>query len=505
MLLSAGSSVVPLGGIGALGDSLPSGPGQMYYPSDGIDLTNLHAAYAALYKAQPWVYTLVQKIALGTSRLPLKLYRRDTDGSRLDEHGTAYAELLAKPSPRWGGKALWLWTVATRELYGEAMWLKRRDDQDQVRQLFPLHPANLLVRPGPDGEQEYVYVGRMRATAMLPPFPARDVVHFKSYNPDNTTRGLSPCEPLRQTLLAEDATRRGQAAMWRNGARPSVVLTTDKAMSEPAIRRMSASWDAMHSGIDSWGKTAILEEGATPHVLQVNPNEMQYVESRRLNREECCAVWDIPPPAVHILDRATFSNITEQMRSLYRDSMSPRLGHYEDTIATQLTPDFDPTGATYAEFLLDEVLRGAYEARMPANAQAIQTGQATPNEVRRRENLPDMAGGDQLYINAALIPLVAAKDSPATGTEIAQAPQHVKALTQADGRLITGRLSRVTDLAEVDADRLLSGIDGDTTQVRGLLAAALARGTSVTALRRQIGGSADLDLAELIEPTKEPA
>jgi hypothetical protein len=104
----------------------------------------------------------------------------------------------------------------------------------------------------------------------------------------------------------------------------------------------------MHSGVDKWGKAAILEEGLTANVIQLTAEEMQYIEGRRLNREEACARYDVPPPVVHILDRATFSNITEQMRSMYRDTMAPRLALYESVLDTQLRPDFDPTGTLYA-------------------------------------------------------------------------------------------------------------------------------------------------------------
>jgi HK97 family phage portal protein len=101
----------------------------------------------------------------------------------------------------------------------------------------------------------------------------------------------------------------------------------------------------------------------TPQKLSLSAEEAQYIETRKLNREEVCAVYDVPPPVVHILDRATFSNITEQMRSMYRDTMAPRLGLYESVLDTQLRPDFDPRGDLYAEFLMDEVLRGSFEQR----------------------------------------------------------------------------------------------------------------------------------------------
>jgi phage portal protein BeeE len=209
-------------------------------------------------------------------------------------------------------------------------------------------------------------------------------------------------------------------------------------LSQQAAERLKASWDSRHSGVDNWGKTAILEEGLTPHFFPLNAEEMQYIESRRINREEACGIYDVPPPAVHILDRATFSNITEQFRSMYRDTQAPRLGLYESVVDTQLRPDFDPQGNLYAEFLLDEVLRGAFEDRAAANQAAINSGQRTPNEVRRLDNLPPLEGGDRLYINAASIPLSDAAAGAPTGTAIEEHPQAIKAI---DGSVVCSMCS----------------------------------------------------------------
>ena len=511
MLSSGGSLILPSDG---LADYQPTRANQQYYANSGLQLTTVFAAYGELYRTQPWVYTLVRKLGTSTSRLPLKTYLRSKDGSRSEQRDSAYGQLLRRPNPRMGGKALWLWTASTRELYGEAIWLKLRDDRGAVRELHPLHPTNILVRRagvnstmiGWDGTERdvepgvliYTYAPGARMASRVVEFLESDIVHFRSYNPNDLVRGLSPCEPLRQTLLSEDAARRGQSALWRNGARPSVALSTDKTLTDGAITRLSAQWDQKHSGIEQWGKTAVLEEGLKPISMQITPGDMEYVTGRQLNRDECCAVWDVPPPAVHILDHATFSNITEQMRSLYRESMGPRLNDYEDTLDTQLRPDFDPAGDIYAEFMLDEVLRGSLEARAAAQAQLVQTGQRTPNEGRRLDNLPDLPGGDALLVNAALIPLTEVRklvDKPGAG-DLTIAPQKVKSLTTAEARTLTGRLSRTVAPVDIDLDALCKGVEGDTDPVRGLVAAAVARGTDIATLRRQIAGAA-LDSEEL--------
>jgi len=488
MLLSSGR---PIATSIDLADATPM-RNTAYYASTGLALTSHFAAYAALYRAQPWVFTLVTKLATSAARLPLKVFERVSTTDRVPARDTAYGELIRNPCPKMGPKLLWLWVFSTRELYGEAILLKLRDDKGRVRELHPVHPSNMLVRRREDGEVEYghlAYGGGTDATLMR--WPASEVIHFRGYNPENTVRGVSPCEPLRQTLLSEDAMRRATTSLWRNGARPSVVLSSPNTLSAGAIERIKAQWDAAHSGVDSWGKTAVLEEGLTPHLEQLSSEELQYIEGRRLNREECCAVWDVPPPAVQILDRATFSNITEQMRSLYRETTAPRLEAAEDVLATQLAPDFAGDGDLYAEWVMDDVLRGSFEARIAAKAQAIGTGQMTPAESRAQENLPFVEGSDRLLVNAALIPLGAVEAVTAgTDTGVAEPPQKIKGLSAGDARKVAGRLSRTATVADVDATKVTAGLPDDAqAEVNGLIAAATARSATVAELRSWVAAA----------------
>lgn len=412
----------------AYADEFPSGTQFNYYPSTSIKLTSQWASYAAIYKTQVWVATLVNKVAFSTARLPLKVYERDGQG-RAEARDTPFARLLRQPNRRHDPFFFWLWTQSTLEVYGEALWVKMRPAPGEPpAELWPLHPSNVFTRRDEQGNLVYAYhIGSTQNPVME--WASADIVHFKGYNPEDQIRGLSRLEPLRSTILSEDAARRASTAFWANGARPAVVMEHPKTISDEAQRRLKASWNAAYSGVDSWGKTAILEEGMKANIIPLNAEEMQYIESRKLNREEACGIYDIPPPAVHILDRATFSNITEQNRMLYRDAMAPRLGLNESVIDTQLRPDFDPQGTLYAEFLLDEVLRGDFEQRAAAYETMTRIAGMTPGEVRERENLPDL-GPDthRLYVNAATIPLGTAAGANPPGEEVQVHPQAVKTL-----------------------------------------------------------------------------
>jgi HK97 family phage portal protein len=239
VFLSNGQPVTVLAD--ALADTTPLLADASYYGQVGLQLTGAYAAYAKMYKTQLWPYAIVTKIGRATARLPFPVFRKDDAGRTklspqfTDANYSAYAELMARPNPRLDPFMLWMWTASTVEVYGEAMWLKLRDDNGIVRELHPLNPTNVVVRRVESGDLVYLYTAGTRNTSIIPAIPASDVVHFKNYTPDNLVRGLSPLEPLRQTLIAEDAARRAAAAMWANGARPSVALSHPKASS--AIQR----------------------------------------------------------------------------------------------------------------------------------------------------------------------------------------------------------------------------------------------------------------------------
>ena len=487
------------------------------WPQHGITPAFRWASYAAIYRRHLWVAVLVNKIGNAVQRLPLKVYERDDD-NRPEAREHPYAQLLRRPSSTMAPALFWLWTQSTFELNGEAAWVKLRDQGGRPVELIPVHPTRLHDEP--DGNW-WIQVGGGRVE-----IDRRDFVLFRSFNPDSLTRGLSKLEPLRATLENEEGARRANSALWRNGGRPSVVLRHPNTLSDPAHKRLRANWDEIHAGVDNWAKAALLEEGMEADVLTLNNDELQYIEGRRLNREEACAIFDVPPPVVHILDRATFSNITEQMRSMYRDTMAPKLKLNESTLELELrdgrmgaTGDPDFGDDVYAEFLMDEVLRGDFEARSQALANA---DYMTIAEKRRIENLPFIEGTDRIYINAANEPLTTGEDitdlatilqklylavgkviTPDEARELANragagltgalelppppAPASPPELPAAEVRSLMGRLGWQTTLDDIDPAHLTAGLDARAVDaVLTTLAAAEVAGDDVPTFRARL-------------------
>jgi HK97 family phage portal protein len=489
MIVSNGASV-PFAAQ-ALGETTPTLSNGYYYAQTGLSLSNRFATYAALYRAQPAVATLVDKVANSAARLTIKSWDNTPITGKVQDTTSPYARLLADPCTVMSPFSFYRWTFSTYEIYGESYWYKVRDANGpfvktehgtrltgKVVGLLPMHPSRVAVHRTSTGDVEYIFTLGVASAGILHA-PAEDVVAFLRYNPDSLMRGLSRLEPLRTTLLNEDAARRATQSFWDKGARPGMFLKHPTELSQGAQDRLKAQADARHGGADNVGSTMVLEEGMEAQIVQLTMEEMQYIEARKLNMQEACMVFDVPPPVVHILDHATFSNITEQMRSMYRDTMSPRLEDWESVIDFSLRPEFFPVGERRATFALDEVLRGDFETRATAVVGLVSNGVMMPSEARPLFDLPDAGpSANRLYANAALVELgapsqkvsitEAATPSPAMDAEATAAADSAAATAagKAITRALLGRVSRKATTKDIRAG-LVEGHRSELTKFFG--------------------------------------
>lgn len=406
MLLNNGQSIeLAPQGLAELTPQIVTG---YYYPDVGFELERNFALYGEMYRAQPWIRTVVDKRANAVARLSLEVWN-ESPTTRQRDDSSGYSKFCAKPCPFMSPFRFWNWTQSTIDIYGEAYWALIKDEAGKPTGAMPMHPSRVAIKRKPySGDYIYTFQSGAGPASSLVTFEESDVVAFRLFNPLKLERGLSRLESLRSTLVAEDSSRNALSAAWKNGGRPGMVLSTEKALGPDGRKRLKEAFEASYSGSSQAGKTLVLEDGVKPFPVQLTAVEMQFIETRQLNREEVCAVYDVAPPIVHILDRATFSNISAQMRAFYRDTMAPVLESLEDDLDAQVGAFFQ--GQKTARFAVDEVLRGDWETRADAAARLATVAGLTPNETRElmgysRFEGADAHKADRLYANAAMQPL----------------------------------------------------------------------------------------------------
>lgn len=386
--------------------------------SQGVQLETRFATYAQLYASQPCIATVVDKITAAIARLGVNVWDVSPATGNVLKLDTPYAKLMADPGATLDPYSFWQWLISTFEIYGEAFLLKVKDGDHGTKPsvinghnvtlntnsgktvgFIPMHPAMTQTFRDQYGDVAYWFMGQPNELM------SQDmVVPFLRYNPNMTQRGMSRMEPLRSTLMNEDSARRAIQAMFKNMGRPGGFISVKGKLDREAKQRLREQWNQLYAGSENVGSTAVLENESTFQAMQLNSEEMQYIESRRLNREEVCMVYDVPPPVVHILDRATFSNITEQMRSMYRDTMAPRIEFIESVFNAYVGREFGDDEVM--RFDVAAVMRADFEASAKGWSQLVQTGIAKPSEARPNFDLGDAGpAADKLYAQQQLQPL----------------------------------------------------------------------------------------------------
>jgi len=375
---------------------------------------NLSYSYAKIYKTQPWVYAAVQKFARAVGQLPLKVYRGEGEAKeRIREDGTsagALVSLLREPYRRCTPTHFKRTWESSMKVYGNFFAVKRDPFAEASSLGLPtgLYPVGWWrVEPIEDPPGTLAYYVIRDDMGKPYPFMPEEVIHDGYWSPDSVV-GISPLEPLRRTLAIEDATSRATLASYANGVRPfgALVSTQGRPFTADQAANIRAEMEETYGGVDKAFRLAVLGGGLSFEKMEMGFHEQELIPVRKLAREEVAAAMSIDPTQIGILDRATFSNVTEAHRGFYMDSVGPDLVGIEETLEAQLLR-LEPEWADLdLEFDMNEVLKADVGARGTFYAQLIRLG-FTPNEIRKLENLPPLAGAwaNSGYVARELQPL----------------------------------------------------------------------------------------------------
>lgn len=393
----------------AKGSPFPTGPRQSLMPGAGIIelLTRQQraATFEAMYRRQPWVYSVVNKLVKSTARLPLKTYEwlDDEQEGRRRTRKHPLARLLNRPYPRasgWTFKSLTAWNLC---VHGNAVLLKVRPGPGAPPvQLWPLPWRHVeVIHEGRLEPLAYAYHWSDGSILYIDP---ADVVHVQWLGPDGMI-GASPMAALASTLAIEDGATAYIRHLFENQARPSGAFTTKNKLDEKTFPRLRAELERLYAGVENAGRFGIFDQDLEFKSIETTAQDSGLVEIRKLSREEVCAAFDISPPMVGILERSTFNNIIELHKQLYGDSIGPILAVIEETLDAQLVePDFG-TGL-FVEFDPGEFVRADVFARAEA-AQKLLAAGWTINELRALDNKPPLSDplADIPFVPLNLAPL----------------------------------------------------------------------------------------------------
>lgn len=335
------------------------------------------------------VLACVRVLSESVASLPLIVYRRDPDGgkSRATDH-PLYPVLHDAPNPemtsvQWRETAmvhLCLWGNS----YNEIVF----DGAGRVRELWPLSPSGMTVKRI---NGQLVYEHR-EGSAQPIQYPASSILHICGLSMNGLV-GMSPIAIARDAIGLGMTLNEYGARTFANGARPSGVLEHPGQLGDEAYKRLKESFEAEYAGAGNAGKTLLLEEGTKFNPQSFPPEDAQFLQSRKFQIEEVARIFRVPLHKIGSLEHATFSNIEHQSLEFVVDSLRPYLVRWEQAISAKLLNPRE-RAQYFSEHLVDGLLRGDIQSRYAAYAIARQWGWINVNEIRSRENMNPIDGGD---------------------------------------------------------------------------------------------------------------
>jgi HK97 family phage portal protein len=395
--------VVTDGQLAAIGQPI-AGTGLGFQQRRGVRLgPQLALTYGQIYESQPAVSMVVDFLARGVASMALQTFKRvgDTDRKRLAPDVTPMAYLLeTAANDTTTAYRLIHAMVSDRAVYDAAYWLKIRPSAGAPPGYLRRIPPARMVPVG--GDWYDVEKWRILGNKGYLDVDASEVVVFSGYHPNDVRIGMSPIESLRTILAEEYAATEARAALWRSGwlaagyvKRPS----TAPRWTDPARERFESDFAAYQLNGPKSGGSPVFEDDMTWEAAGYSPKDAQYVESRQLTRGEVAARYHVPLPLVGLLENATFSNIKEQHKALYVDTLGAWTESSEQEINMQLVPDFYPAATArkvYVEFNVASKLRGDFEQQAAQISASVGGPWMTRNEGRALQNLSAIDGGDEL-------------------------------------------------------------------------------------------------------------
>lgn len=345
-------------------------------------------------------WATVRLIAQTMGTLPFGLYERNKDGGRSSKSDhEVYFIIHVQPNADQTAVEFWEGMAAQLCIWGNA-YAEKLKTSGALSGLLPLKASNMQVRREDDGRIRYRYTenGKQRE------YNEEQILHIRGFGFGDIV-GLSPLAYARQSLGMALATDEASARTFSNGMRPGGFFTYDKTLSQPQRDQAKKVLVDPFVGAENAGKIGILEAGFKWQDVHMPPEDAQMLEQRLFNVEDICRWLGVPPILIgHSAQGQTMwgSGVEQIIIGWLTLGLRPYLSRFEQAVNRSLLLVEERKKGLYSEMNIEGLLRADSTARANFFSTMVQNGIYTRNEVRTKENLPKVDGGDIITVQSNL-------------------------------------------------------------------------------------------------------
>jgi HK97 family phage portal protein len=367
----------------------------------------------------PTVYACVRLISQTLARMPWQVLRNSADGASNDVTHPVYQLLNGEANEDMTSFVFREAQISDCLLYGNSFAFINRNPAGTPIGMERLRPDLMYMMRDQANQPYYQYwTGKADEKASEEikqrKFRPYDILHIVGPSADGML-GEAAIHRMRDLIGMELELQEFTSRFFSQNCRPAGVLSMPGRLSAEGANRLREAFNRVHSGAQGAGKIAILEEGLKFEAISTNAKDSDLDSMKKFCRQQIAAAFNVPSHRVGDNDGVSYSSAEQANAVFVQSTLAGWAARLEQEVNRKLIKRGDDV-TTRISF--DDLLRGDMSTRFSAYAVAVTNGILTPNEIRAREGLPAVEGGEsiRLPLNTST-PTAAAPASPNVTTE----------------------------------------------------------------------------------------
>ena len=339
-------------------------------------------------------WAAIRNISEDVAKIPFKVYQKDGSYKYERPNSTLWRLLNYEPNPEMTAISFRETMTSNMMGWGNAFAFIQRDIAGNAVAIWPLRPDRVKLKRD-DSDRLYYEItdDTGKQYRELP----ENIFHPHGLGGDGLL-GYNIVEFMSQSVGAAIAIDKFAGSFFGNGLNPCGTLEHPQTLSAEAQSRLVNKLSEQLSGSNNAHGLMVLEEGMKFNPYTISPEASQLIETRKFTVAEFCRWLRIPPHKVADLERATFSNITEQNTDYVTDSLTAWCVRWELEVWRKLITPTEKVQGYYVEHVLEGLLRGDAKSRAEFYKIMWELGVMSPNDIRSKENMNPIDGGNKYFV-----------------------------------------------------------------------------------------------------------
>ena len=235
----------------------------------------------------------------------------------------------------------------------------------------------------------------------------RDIINLRGFGSDPVI-GISAIQAHKQNLGLSIAAQDYGADFYNKGTRIDGYIEYAGVLKPETKDAINQQWTNNYGANGTRG-TAILDAGSKYHRLGLPPQDAQFIETRKFQKNEIATILGIPSHMINEMDGATFSNIEHQSIEFVTYGIGSWIEKIEQEYRRKLLKENEKR-SHYFKHNVDRLLRTDVKTKGEYYRLMTDIGAYTINDVLELEDRNSVDNGDERYVQINRIPIEQMKE-----------------------------------------------------------------------------------------------